>query len=125
MMGRPAKRVKTKLEKLIMETWYETGRGEKPCSDKERMIIEAIKATLRHFEMEDYLYGSRHIKIFTTVYLSAKFEKSAKNKNKRRIVLKTKAAFAHELYIGRNSLSTYTDYYIKCFEKNLNEIFPQ
>jgi hypothetical protein len=121
-MARPPKRTKTKLEKLIMKTWYDTNKGNQITTEKEEIIIKSIKKTLGYFEMEDYLHGTRHLEIIKKVYLSGKYEVGTpKSKKKKRIINKTRIGFAEEAFISEKSLERYTNLYIKCFDKHLSD----
>lgn len=121
-MSRALKRNKTKLEKLMMQTWYDTNNDDSPKTEEQRHVVRAIKEMLRHFEMEDYLYGSNHVKIIKKVYLSAKYEKILKGKAGRKLILITKGYHAEKFHMDTRTLRDYTNLYIKCFEKNLIEI---
>jgi hypothetical protein len=115
-------RSKTKSEKLIMTVWCETKRGKDVKTDEQASVIGAIYKTLSYFEMDDYLHGSRHVEIIKRVYLSAAYERRTPG-GKKKITNKTRAGLAMELYVGEKTLERYTNIYIKCFEKNMSDLF--
>lgn len=116
-MARPIKRSKTRTEKQILRVWRETKRGTEIKTAEQAAVTAAIRSTRRYFEMNDYLEGTKHAEIFAKIYLSVGLLSGAQGGRKQ----KTMAGFAQALYIGENTLTRYTDKYIKCFEKYLQE----
>lgn len=109
-MTREIKRSKTKLEKLIRTTWQDTKKGIVIKDDGQRVIINALNKTLKHFETDDFLYGTQHKETFKHIYFEASH------------CHKTKSGLANELYIGEATMTRITNLYIKCFDKFLREI---
>ncbi len=76
---REPKREKTRLEKLLKTVWHGIGQKNTAATENERRVLAAIGATLRHFEIEDYLHGTRYLEMFKKIYL----DDAAKNKTKK------------------------------------------
>jgi len=149
-MGRELKTIKARLENLIITVWRETNRGRIVQSALQAIVINAIFETLKHFETEDYLYGSQHTISFSIIYLSVgNFRQLPKNllfevgadlvlntqeqgitysqiietaKINKNKLDKTKLALSQKSLSTTKTLSRHTNIYIKCFEKKLKEI---
>ena len=122
-MRKTIKKNKARLEALIKIIWLETQKGTVIDTDIQRRVVHAIKKTLEHLDMEDYLYGSNHSQFFGKVYLSVRYNKENNNAGvKIKEAYKTRFGLAQEMCLGENTLGRYTNIYIKCFEKNLDDL---
>jgi len=163
-MGRPLKKTKTQMEKLIRLTWRNLQKHKVVLMKEQMLVIAALALTLDHYEREDRRLGSNHSRIFKRVYLCIKDISPAKilmmagleirfsgsgfyvvrsgrihlseaavettEKEMKKVSKsgkftqsdKTQNGYAIELDVSVNTLTRYTDEYIRVFEEFLKEL---
>jgi len=141
-MGRPLKRKKAILEKLIEQVWRSTNFGMQIKTDEQAIVLKAIAKTLEYFDTMDKMNDGLtiHAKIFSRMYLDNRSVRSEMlfevadefvatsennkdkniNRNKRnRVDKKARENLALILNIDPKTLYRYTNNYMKCFELKL------